>query len=69
MLGWSVRDRYLSRIASPPLNIVCECSRLEHIPVFPWDDGGTFAFYKFLALWRGTTIVLKIKVIYLKFFR
>ena len=30
---------------------------------------GTFAFYKFLLLWRVAFIVLKIKVIYLKFLR
>ena len=30
---------------------------------------GTFAFYKFLALWWGTSIILKMNVIYLKFLR
>ena len=35
------------------------------------DSGSTkyLPHHKFLALWRGTWIVLKMKVIYLKFFR
>ena len=23
---------------------VCECSRFEHVPVFPWDDGELLLF-------------------------
>ena len=36
---------------------------------FPLGWSVTFAFYKFLTLWRGTSIVLKMKVNYLKFLR
>ena len=36
---------------------------------FPLGWWGTFACYKFLTLWWGTIIVLKMKVFYLKFLR
>ena len=36
---------------------------------FPLGWWGTLAFYKFLSLWQGTSIILKMKVIYLKFLR
>ena len=36
---------------------------------FPLGLWGTFAFHKFLALWQGTSIILKMKVIYLKLLR
>ena len=36
---------------------------------FPLGWWVTFAFYEFPALWRGTSIIIKMKVIYLKFLR
>ena len=36
---------------------------------FPLGWWGTFIFYKFLDLWWGTSIILKMKIICLKFLR
>ena len=59
----------LSLLSNSPQRLcVCVFTFWTH-SCFPLGLWGTFAFYKFLALWQGTSINLKMKVLYLIFLR